>query len=76
MAHITMSSTQLLRNLTTMDSMEKTEKQVRMILNAVAEEGSYNSGHLRFFLELYKRGRESIQQELIDTLGVRECQHD
>ncbi len=56
--------------------MDKEEKEIRRILDAVAKAGAYEAGHVVWFKNIMKARVEALQNQLIALLGIRECECD
>lgn len=56
--------------------MTEEEKEIRRVLQAVADKGSYELGHVKWIQGIAERKRKDLQDELISLLGIRECECD
>ncbi len=53
--------------------MSEEEKEIRRVLQAVADKGGYELGHVKWIQNIVERKKTDLQNNLISLLGIREC---
>ena len=56
--------------------MDKQEIEIRRILEAVANAGTYEAVHIQWLMNLMEEKKVALQEELKSLLNVRECDHE